>query len=204
MDKIGVGLIRSRSMKALRILQTVGIASTISTCFLVSALSKPTDKIKGRIHFVAKGEVSLTLGDEVLGYSDSSRGDKYINGQTRPHKFKSGDIVFLKMRSSAVHRDLSLAIESKDGSRTIPIRSADFRYLGADVALSEVSPEAIAALEAPEQAESTDPKMDEMWRAHGIPEFVLDECEWIKLPSKDQWHAFALTITPEMLRRNAE
>ena len=198
------GLLRFRTKRTRRIRQPARIVIAISASILSFTSAKPDEKLKGRIHFVAKGEMSLILGDEVLGYADSYSGDKFVDGLTQPYKLKSGDIVFFKMRSSAVHRDFIVAIESKDGTRTIPIRSTDLHCLGVDVAPENFSPDDLDAMESPAPLDSTDPELEEMWRKHSLPGSALDGADWIKLRSKGQWDTFALEITPKLLRRSAK
>jgi hypothetical protein len=168
---------------------------------LTTTEAKPKEKITARVHAVAKGEIRLILGDETLGFKDAQNGAKYIDAITQTYSFKAGDIVFVKMRSTAVCRQLVMAFTSKDGSHSIPVRRSDYHYLGEDIDYKQLSREEVSALNSRLEVGSGDPEMNAMWREHALPESVRKKSQWIKLPSKGVWHTFALKITPEMLNR---
>ena len=185
-----------------RILRPVAVLfAVLGILSLSTAEARPKERITARIHVVAKGEIRLTLGDETLGYKDAQTGAKYVNAITQTYSFKAGEIVFIKMRSTAVYRQLVMAFTSKDGSRSIPVRRSDFRYLGENIDDEKLSHEEIFTLNNRPEVGSGDPEMKAMWREHALPESVRKKSQWIKLPSKGGWHTFALKITPEMLNR---
>lgn len=155
--------------------------------------------VSGRLHFVAKGEVELRLNGDKLGFRNSSDDPQYVDGVTRPREFQAGDIVMVKMRSTAVFRNLIMALESAEGKVSGAIGQIDYRYLGEGLDAGQLDLEKVKAIENRPKNGEGDANMISLWKKHKLPEPGLGGSEWIRIGASAEWHSYAIVITPRML-----
>lgn len=168
--------------------------------FIANADASPNGKpVSGRLHFVVKGEIELRHNGDKLGFRNSSDNPQYVDGVTRPRDFQAGDIVTVKIRSTAVFRNLIMALESAEGKVSGAIGQIDYRYLGEGVDAGQLDPEKVNAIKNRPQNGEGDANMISLWKKHQLPEPALGGSEWIRIGASAEWHVYAIVITPKML-----
>lgn len=161
--------------------------------------------IRGKVLFVTKGELELYHNGEPISYRDTYDGteaDIRVTGESMgAADFHAGDLLVVRARSSAAFRGIILAIVSEDKSTWIPVRPEQVRHLGVDPRLSTITPESVEAIKPGGVGSGgTDGVMLDEWRKTGLPSAESGGSQWILSDTKNEWHAWALILTPEIVR----
>jgi len=161
----------------------------------------------GRLHVVAKAEIEIRHNDRELNYLNSAPLDKrhqYTDALTREALFRNGDVIQFRMRSNVVFRSFIATLESTDGSVSVPLRTSDYRYLGAGDRLPVLDAAAILRVDDLPEPGSPDPVMEQMWRTKPVPASSRHSSEWAKCGPGDEWHTYAVVIDAGMISEAEE
>ncbi len=161
--------------------------------------------IRGKVLFVTKGELELYHNGEPISYHDTYDGteaDIRVTGESKgAADFHAGDLLVIRGRSSAAFRGIILAIMAEDKSAWVPVRPEQLRHLGVDPRLSTITLESVEAIKPGGVGSGgTDGVMLDEWRKTGLPPAERGGSQWILSETRNEWHAWALILTPEMVR----
>ena len=155
---------------------------------------------EGVIRFVGKGDIELHLnGARVSFRNKADERSTYVDGKSRPQRFRIGDVLRIKMRTSAVFRSLIMTIESNDDAIAIPIKQEDYRYQGAGIDTSDIKLETIMRIESRPESGNPDVNMSKMWEEQTMSVVSRNNSEWMKLGASGDWHTYYVVIKKDML-----
>ena len=125
-----------------------------------------------------------------------------ITGETRGElTFKSGDILFIRARSSAVFRGISMAIVADDNSAYLPIRPEILTYLGKDVTASRVTPASVKEKQGIGiEMGGSDGIMNSEWDSMNLPDAAEGGPDWFRGETSNDWHGWGLILSKELVK----
>ena len=159
----------------------------------------PTKSFKGRIHFLAKGDIELQLNGKNLSFRNESDNDEYVCSETRPEEFKAGDVILIKVRATASFRGAILAIESDDNSVAVPIALTDYKTLKSAFNKNNLNASEVQQIQENPRPGPVDRIMRSMWEERKISAPSRNGSEWMRIDDADGWHYYAVAIRPEMI-----
>lgn len=159
--------------------------------------------IRGKLHFVTKGELELYHNGKAVSYRDLYEGSEAgvrVTGESRgADDFRVGDLLVIRGRSSAVFRGIAVAMAAEDKSAWIPVPPSRLRYLGTGVPPETVTKESAESVATGGiDTGGTDAVMLEQWEQTGLPVVTAGGSLWFRGQTANEWHVWALILTPEM------
>lgn len=149
---------------------------------------------EGSIRFIVKGDIELWHNGERQTFRDESRDKEYIVGETGPLQFKNGDLIQMKVSSSAGFRSLIMFLYNEEKTKYLAFGREDYRIGDREHMSRNVEMEKIDALIDTPAAGPIDPNMSSMWAEMEVANPVRSKSQWAKIEEQDESNYYVCVL----------
>lgn len=195
---------RSPSIPSLRSIPGI-LAAVLAGCALLfgppAARPADADAVNGNLLIEAKGEVEVYHNGRKIVLRDKADSKQHYRVKVPERAFKAGDTIVLSIRSPYVYRAISVAINLVGKAGQIPVKKANWRFLGEGKDAGKITAAEIEASQEIPAAGNPDPNGDAEREKLGILPEARGGSEWVKTAKQlNGSYCIGFVLTPEMIK----
>lgn len=188
------------SPRSLRLLLfTILVSCTV--LFVPGTVRAADDAVNGNLLIEAKGEVEVYHNGRKIILRDKADSRQHYRVKVPERAFKAGDTIVLSIRSPYVYRAIAVAINLANKGGQIPIKKANWRFLGEGMDASKITAAEIEASQDIPAVGNPDPIGDAEREKLGILPEAKGGSEWVKTAKQlNQSYCIGFVLTPELIK----
>lgn len=192
------------STPSLRSIQKILVAAIVSCALLFSlpaAHAAEPGTVNGNLLIEAKGEVEVYHNGRKIVLRDKADSKQHFLVKVPERAFKAGDAIVLSIRSPYVYRTIAVAINLVNKGGQIPVKKANWRFLGEGKDARNITAADIEACQELPATGNPDPDGDSGREKLGILPESKGGSEWVKTAKQlNQSYCVGFVLTDEMLK----
>lgn len=158
-------------------------------------------EINGNLLLVAKGQVELFHNGRKVVVRNQAEHKEHFMCKVPERTFKEGDTVVLRVHSPVVYRAITAAINRAGKGGQIPIKNAQWRFLGENRDAGKLTAEDITASNTMLSSAQPDGNGEKDRDGLGILPVAKGGSDWVKSANQlNNWYCVGFVVTKDMIK----